>query len=84
MFPRMFSTYIDNGMRSGIPKPLWKGVITIYADGDKVQQFTGNERPNNARVALIDKQGKILFFYDKGFAVAALNQLREILGQDKG
>ena len=79
LFPRMFSTVIDNGMRAGIPKPLWKGVITIYKDGDSVQAFTGNERPNNARVILINQRGKILYFYDQGFAVEALNNLRDSL-----
>jgi hypothetical protein len=76
LFPRMFSTLIDNGMRSGIPKPLWKGVVTIYKDGDKVQAFTGNEKPNNARVVLLNAQGKVIYFHDQGFSVDALNQLR--------
>ena len=48
LFPRMFSTVIDNGMRAGIPKSLWKGVITVYQDGEKVQEYTGNQNPNNA------------------------------------
>ncbi|QBG37776.1 hypothetical protein [Litorilituus sediminis] len=78
MFPRMFKTYIDNGMRKGIPKSLWKGVITIYDDGEKIQKFTGNENPNNARVVLVDKQGKIIYFYDQGFAVDALNNVRQL------
>jgi cytochrome oxidase Cu insertion factor (SCO1/SenC/PrrC family) len=65
-------------MRKGIPKPLWKGVITIYKDGDKVQQFTGNVNPNNARVILINQTGKILYFYDQGFSVDALKQLKAI------
>ncbi len=80
MFPRMFSTYIDNGMRRGIPKDLWKGVVTVYADGDKVQRYTGNQNPNNARVLLLDEQGRVQYFYDQGFAVAALRQVRQILG----
>ena len=79
LFPRMFSTYIDNGMRAGIPKPLWKGVITIYQDGDKVQAFTGNINGNNTRVVLIDKAGKVLYFYDQGFSVDALNELRKLI-----
>lgn len=79
MAPRMFSTYIDNGMRRGIPKDLWKGVITVYADGDKIQQFTGNQNPNNSRVILLDPQGKVLYFYDRGFSVEALNAVREQL-----
>ena len=76
MFPQMFSTVIDNGMRAGIPKELWKGVITVYQDGERVQSFTGNEQPNNARVLLIDSVGKIHYFYDRGFSVSALNDVR--------
>ena len=79
MFPRMFSTMIDNGMRRGIPKELWQGIITIYSDGDKVQAFTGNENPNNARVLLLNKSGVIVYFYDEGFSVSALNELRRLL-----
>lgn len=79
MFPRMFSTSIDNGMRKGIPKSLWKGVITVYQDGDKVQQFTGNVVPNNARVVLLNEQGEILYFYTQGFSVEALNAVRSKL-----
>ncbi|WP_445777535.1 hypothetical protein [Shewanella sp.] len=79
VFPRMFSTLIDNGMRSGIPKPLWKGVVTVYQDGEQVQAFTGNENPNNARVVLLDAQGKVIYFYDQGFSVDALNTLRALL-----
>lgn len=77
MFPRMFKTQIDNGMRRGIPKELWGGVITIYDDGEQLQQLTGNDNPNNARVILLDEQRQIVYFYDRGFSVAALNTLRE-------
>jgi len=84
LFPRMFQTFIDNGMRSGIPKELWGGVITIYADGAEIQEFTGNENPNNARVILLNKEGKVIYFYDRGFAVPALNELREIYMNNKG
>lgn len=79
LFPRMFSTFIDNGMRKGIPKELWGGVITIYRDGSVIQEFTGNENGNNARVLIIDENGKVIYFYDKGFAVSALNELRQKL-----
>lgn len=79
--PRMFKPYINNGMRAGIPKELWKGVITVYADGDLVQEFTGNQSPNNARCILLDSEGKIRYFYDQGFSVNALNNLRDVLTQ---
>jgi hypothetical protein len=79
LFPGMFSTMIDNGMRKGIPKPLWKSVITVYNDGETIQAFTGNQRPNNTRVILLNENGTIVYFYDDGFSVAALNQLRRAL-----
>jgi hypothetical protein len=80
MLPRMFSTFIDEGMRKGIPKELWGGVITVYSDGAELQEFTGNENPNNARVILLNEQSEILYFYDRGFSVTALNELIEKLG----
>jgi hypothetical protein len=79
MFPRMFSTLIDNGMRKGIPKELWGGVITIYKDGATVQEFTGNENGNNARVLVIDETGKVVYFYDRGFSVSALNNVNALI-----
>jgi hypothetical protein len=82
MFPRMFSTFIDNGMRSGIPKELWKGVITVYKDGELVQKFTGNQQANNARVVLLNKSGEIVFFYDRGFSVEALNTVRKYINSE--
>lgn len=79
MVPRMFKTFIDGGMRKGIPKELWKGVVTVYADGDKVQQYTGNQNPNNARVMLLDESGKVVYFYDRGFSVDALKAVRALV-----
>jgi cytochrome oxidase Cu insertion factor (SCO1/SenC/PrrC family) len=75
----MFSTVINNGMRRGIPKELWKGVVTVYADGDKVQRYTGNQNPNNARVILLNKEGNVIYFYDRGFSVEALNSVRALV-----
>lgn len=81
VFPRLFSSVIDRGMRSGIPEELWKVVVTVYEDGEALQKFTGNERGLNARVMLVDGQGKVRFFHDRGFSVAALNKLRQVLDQ---
>ena len=65
MLPRMFKGVIDGDMRKGMPKELWKGVVSVYADGDKIQCFTGNLNPNNAREMLLDKQERIVYFYDR-------------------
>lgn len=83
LFPRMFKSTIDEGMRKGIPKELWGGVITIYGDGATVQEFTGNQNPNNARVLLLDKDGKVIYFHDRGFSVPALNELRDKIYEHK-
>jgi hypothetical protein len=79
MFPRFFKTQINEGMRKGIPKDLWKGVVTIYDDGEKVQNFTGNINPNNARVILLAKDGVVAFFYDRGFSVSAIKSLKSTI-----
>jgi hypothetical protein len=81
LFPRMFQTTIYNGMRKGIPKELWGGVITIYADGARVQEFTGNENPNNTRVIVLNEQGQIIYYHDRGFSVLALKELLRVLGE---
>ena len=76
MFPRMLSGYIDNGMRSGIPKELWEDVITVYGKGaKKITSFTGNERPLNARVIVLDPEGKVIFFHDRGYSIPHLKSL---------
>lgn len=75
LFPIVFKTRLNDSMRNGIPNEIWGGVITIYKDGEKIQEFTGNEYPNNTRVVLVDESGKIIFFHDRGFSVLALNQL---------
>jgi hypothetical protein len=79
MFPRMFKPFINNGMRAGIPKELWKGVVTLYKDGDAMQQFTGNQNANNARILLIDDKASVLYFYDRGFSVSALNDVNKLI-----
>ena len=79
LIPRMISDRINEGMRSGIPKPIWSAVITIYQGGDKIERFTGTERPRNARVFLLDQKGTVRFFTDEGFSVMGLNLLRERL-----
>lgn len=75
----LFKGKIDEGMRAGIPRELWPVVVTTYEDGKRVQNFTGNERPNNARVVLLNKTGRVVYFYDRGFSVQALNKLHKAI-----
>ena len=75
--PRFVEERIDEGMRKGIPDELWKIVVTVYDDGDKIAQFLGNENGRNARVVAVDENGKVIHFYDRGFSVAALKELAD-------
>jgi len=64
-----FSSQIDQGMQSGIPSEDWPSVITVYGgEGSKIVAFTGNEKPRNTRVLLLDAQGKVVWFHDRGYS----------------
>lgn len=73
--PSMIRSTIDNGMRKGIPEEIWRVVVTVYEDGESIQAFTGNENPRNSRTLLLSPNGTILYAHDRGFSVAALNEL---------
>lgn len=73
--PSLVASKIDEGMRSGIPEELWRVVVTIYDDADKIIDFLGNEDPLNARLVVLDAEGKVVYFHDRGFSVPALNEL---------
>jgi len=66
---------LDGSMRGEIPDEIWDSVITIYKDGEIIQEFTGNDNPRNTRVDLIDERGTVIFFHDSGFPIKALNEL---------
>ncbi len=75
MMPRLFSGYIDGGMRRGIPQEDWAGVVTVYGDAAAIAAFTGNEDGLPGRVLLLDANGVVRFFHDRGFSVGTLNRL---------
>lgn len=80
-WPGLFRSRIDSGMRAGIPKELWANVITVYDGGQSIVEFTGNQNPGNARVILLDRDGRVAYFHDRGFSVQALNGLRDRLDE---
>lgn len=56
---KVFSWFIDSGMRGGIPAEKHNNVITFYGDYSEYQQVLGMENPNFAYVFLLDRQGTI-------------------------
>ena len=76
--PKMASSFIDSGMRRGIPKEDWAAVVTVYNDAPKIVELTGNEDPRNARVFLIDKEGQIRWFFDRGYSADRVLELHTL------
>ena len=83
LVPSMFKGMIDNGMRSGIPNEDWGSVITVYADAQAIVDFTGNENPRNGRILLLDKDGRVVWFWDQGYSARRVLDLkRAVESQD--
>jgi len=70
LVPTIASGWIDDGMRSGIPKEDWGSVITLYGGSAKpVAELTGTESGRRARVIVLDSAGKVVWFDDEGYSV---------------
>ena len=66
---KMASGYIDGGMRGGIPAEDWSIVVTLYGDAAKpVAEFTGTTNGQIARVLVLDSDGRVAWFDDKGYS----------------
>ena len=75
LIPGMFANRIDEGMRNGIPEEDWGSVITVYDEAEPIVDFTGNENGSNGRVVLLDKQGKVIWFADRGYSAGQVKSL---------
>lgn len=76
LFVRAIGGMIDEGMRSGIPQEDWASVVTVYGPkASDIVAFTGNTNPRNMRVVLLDAEGKVRWFHDRGFSAGKLIEL---------
>ncbi|MCE9593673.1 MAG: hypothetical protein K8S98_05730 [Planctomycetes bacterium] len=76
LVPGLIAGSIDDGMRAGIPSEDWAAVATVYqSDAARIVAFTGDERPRNGRVLLIDREGVVRWFHDRGFSPSKLAEL---------
>lgn len=63
------SGWIDDGMRSGIPREDWGSVITLYGGAAKpVAALTGTASGQRARIIVLDATGKVVWFDDEGYS----------------
>ncbi len=79
MMPRVIQSYINNGMRSGIPSSDWGSVVTVYEDAEKIISVLGNERPRNAYAVLLDRSGIIVWSSNSGYSAAQILALKDIV-----
>lgn len=77
MMPQMVQGFIDNGMRSGIPKSDWGSVVTVYEDAPKIIEALGNERPQSAYAVLLNREGKIVWSSNIGYSATQILELKK-------
>jgi hypothetical protein len=78
LFPRALAGTIDSGMRSGIPSEDWSSVVTVYGDdAQAIVALTGNQNGRNMRVLVLDADGRVAWFHDRGFSAGKLLELGE-------
>lgn len=75
LLPGMAAGFIDEGMRGGIPREDWASVVTVYDEADAIVRFTGEERPRNGRILLLDGDGIVRWFHDRGDSAGKVAEL---------
>lgn len=58
---RLFSGFIDTGMKSGIPQEKHGRVVTLYGDASEFKEELEIEGKNLGYVFLLDEEGRIIF-----------------------
>lgn len=76
MMPQMVQSFIDNGMRSGIPQGDWGSVVGVYEDAPKIIAALGNDRPQSAYVVLLDREGRIVWTTNTGYSASQILELK--------
>ncbi|MCB9896437.1 MAG: hypothetical protein H6825_00405 [Planctomycetes bacterium] len=75
LLPGMAAGFIDEGMRGGIPREDWASVVTVYDEAGAIVRFTGEERPRNGRILLLDGDGLVRWFHDRGYSATKVAEL---------
>jgi hypothetical protein len=80
LVPTIASGWIDDGMRSGIPREDWGSVITIYGRSAKpIAALTGTESGQRARIIVLDATGKIVWFDDQGYSARKATEVSHLV-----
>lgn len=82
--PRIFRSKHVERLGRGVPDEDPSSVVTVYAEAEAIGGFTGTERPERARVLLLDEQGQVIWFHDSGFSEEALESLDSLKVRNVG
>jgi len=77
--PSLLSGTINSGMREGIPSEDWRSVVTVFEDGEKIQAMLGNENPRNAQVVVLNREGKMIWFDNRGYSPRLALEVKALL-----
>ncbi len=80
-FWKVFSGFIDKGMKSGIPQEKHDSVVTHYGDASEFKEKLGIEDKNLGYVFLLDEEGRVLF---KGEGYVDEEGKEELMDKVKG
>ena len=80
LMPTLASKWIDDGMRAGIPQEDWGAVVTLYGKSAKpVAEFTGTQHGQRARVLVLDGEGVVVWFSDRGYSATQAMDVAELV-----
>jgi len=78
---RPVSSWIDAGMRGGVPQELWSQVATAYGDGGEIRRFLGDAGREVAHVVLLDDAGVARWFAADGFSNERVSELLDAVAR---
>jgi len=80
---RPMAGWIDSGMRGGVPRESWSKVATLYADAPRLKEFLGDSGGYRTHALLLDAEGKVLWYDDRGFTDEGAASLAAALASPK-
>ena len=82
LVPTFASGWIDDGMRSGIPKEDWGIVVTLYGSAAKpVAELTGTTDGQRARIIVLDANGQVAWFDDSGYSARKAMDVANLIAE---
>ncbi|CAN5525051.1 hypothetical protein BH10ACI2_BH10ACI2_08890 [soil metagenome] len=80
--PFFVRSFIDGGMRSGIPDPKAReATITLYLDKQKFRNSLGITTEKKIYLFLVDRKGKVFGSWEDAYSAAKLAEIEKKVGE---